>query len=244
MREFLTLKVFVILMLVVGSMSATRATAKELSFPGKLEQQDEKFDETGEFFDIYEIQLEAGEFVDLYVASEDFDTYLLIIEPDETEINIDDYYTDDLNAGILFVARQAGKYTVYVTSSEVGETGAYEFTCDSFQTSLIQAQEGVLDKDDEVSWKGGEYFDTFELKLEPNEKRVLTLQSEDFSVYLAMHWPNGYVDYVFGYPAATTIEADEDGGTYTLIVTSTDARQVGDYRLEIRSIDEPENAQE
>lgn len=225
-------------------MMAMNSMAKQLSYEGKLDQQDEKFEETGEFYDIYEIELQAGEYVDLYITSEAFDTYLLLIEPNETEINIDDYYADDINAGLLFVARETGTYTIYVTSSKVGETGDYKFTCDTFQTSLVQAQEGVLEKDDEMSWKGGEYFDSYELKLGPNEKRVLTLHSDDFAVHLAMHWPDGYVDYVYGYPAATTIEADDKGGTYTLIVTSTEARQIGRYRLEIRSLDDPQEAEE
>lgn len=236
MRYLVVVTSIAIVLLAVGFFVTESSSADQLSYTGTLEAGDTTFDDTGEFFDTYEIKLEAGQFVDLYLSSEAFNTYLFIVLPDGEEVQVDDYYTDDLNAGLLFIARETGIYTFYVTSSAAGETGDYKFSCTTTQTKLDKTFAGELAEDDEVSWKGGEYFDRYELELKPFEKRVLTLDSDDFSVHLSMHWPNGYVDYVFGYPAATLLEADENGGTYTLIVTSSEAKEVDTYSLEVRQL--------
>lgn len=238
MRYLVIVTIIAAVIVALTFVSIGPVPAQNLSFTGELEKGDLTFDETGEYYDTYEIELEAGQFVDVYLSSESFDTYLLLVTPDGTDINIDDYFTDDSNAALYFVARQTGVYTFYVSSSKPGETGSYELTCETRDTTLEQTHEGALSADDDVSWKGGEYYDRYELELGPYEKRVLTLDSDDFEVYLAIHQPDDFVDYVFGYPAAEIVEADETGGTYTLVVTSINNKEVGGYRLEIREVGE------
>lgn len=240
MRLLIITFVLVVGLLVVGLLVSVKAPAEPVTYTGTLEPGDMMFQDTDEYYDLYEIELKAGQFIDLYLSSDAFDTYLLMVTPDGEEISIDDYYTDDTNAGLLFIARQSGAYTFYVSSHTSGETGDYEFTCEAIDSELEETFEGELAAGDEVSWKGGEYFDRYEIQLEPNEKRVLAMDSDDFAVYLSIHQPDGFVDFVYGYPAADIIEADETGGTYVLIVTSKESKEVGAYTLEVRSLEEQE----
>lgn len=236
MRYLAIVTVIALGLLAIGFVVTQSAPAEQFSYTGTLEQGDETYEETGEYLDTYSMNLKAGQYVDIYVTSEDFDTYLVLMPPEGEEVHIDDYYTGDENAGLLFVARETGTYQLIVTSSTPGETGDYEFRYETYDSVAEKTYEDELAEGDDVSWKGGEYFDRYELKLEPNEKRVVAMDSEDFEVYLTMHWPDGYVDFVYGEPAATLIEADENGGTYTLIATSQEPGEVGDYRLEIRTL--------
>ncbi len=211
------------------------ARPNEIEFTGVLEEGDETLEETHEFSDTYEVRLVAGEFVDVSLTSEEFDTYLIIVPPEGDQMSVDDYYTDDTNAAMLFVAREAGIYEFVVTSHRPGETGSYRLHCTTTQTHAEAVHEGELTEGDPFSWKGGEYYDRYELELGANDTRILSLDSDDFNTYLAIHTPQGEVWYVYGFPTATTLEAGEEGGTYTIIVTSMDTRETGAYRLEILS---------
>lgn len=210
------------------------ALAGEVNYKGSLEQGDQTYEDSGEFFDTYTVKLIAGQFVDVYASSDAFDSYMIIVSPKGEQYDIDDYYIDDINAGLLFVARETGNYEIHVTSIAAGDTGAYELDVITQDTKLEKTHEGQLAEGDDISWKGGEYFDRYELTVKAGESRIVSLDSDDFSVYLGLHTSEGDTDYVFGRPAAKILEAFENDVTYTLVVTSDQPKEVGAYRLEVR----------
>ncbi|MBX7193924.1 MAG: hypothetical protein K1X94_17860, partial [Sandaracinaceae bacterium] len=101
------------------------APGAERTERGDLAQGDQQL-RSGEFFDEHTLSLQVGEAVHLEARSTAFDTYLIVRAPSGEQQDNDDQAPGNLNAGLDFVAREAGDYRVLVTSYRAGETGAYE----------------------------------------------------------------------------------------------------------------------
>jgi hypothetical protein len=80
---------------------------------------------SGEFFDTFDYEFEAGESLELRVESTEFDTYLMVRSPSGQQQENDDQNPPDTNAGLNLVTQEAGTYQVMVTSYRPGEAGAY-----------------------------------------------------------------------------------------------------------------------
>ncbi len=94
------------------------------SINGVLEQGD-ALHEAGEFRDVYSFEAEAGEEVAFDLFSADFDTYLIVVSPDGTWTENDDYNGSLDHSHITLATDQAGEYMVIVTSYDMDETGDY-----------------------------------------------------------------------------------------------------------------------
>jgi hypothetical protein len=105
-------------------------------YAGSLQSDDDLLD-TGEYADTWTFTGKRGEFVTISLSSDDFYTYLVLLAPDGQIVRnseaigdcnicgeppaIASYY----NSRIEHELAAAGTYTVRVTSSTAGETGAY-----------------------------------------------------------------------------------------------------------------------
>ena len=90
---------------------------------GELEKGDERLS-SGEFYDSYMFAGSTGQLVSLELESDEFDTYLILIEPDGEQIEIDDA-RGSTNSYLERVLEQEGTYEILVTSYEANETGRY-----------------------------------------------------------------------------------------------------------------------
>src|SRR5690606_37098859 len=80
---------------------------------------------SGEYVDTYTYMGRRGERVAIEATSSEFDTYLMLVQPDDEQIDNDDAeHTTD--SRIDTVLPLDGEYRVQVTSYAPGETGAYE----------------------------------------------------------------------------------------------------------------------
>jgi S1-C subfamily serine protease len=93
---------------------------------GELTRQDAKTD-AGLYADFVAIDLPAGRTFEVSYRSNDFDPYLVILDPnDEVALEVDDSLNFDLNVVERFTTRSAGTYLLVLTSAFAGEMGGYE----------------------------------------------------------------------------------------------------------------------
>ncbi|WP_249213843.1 tetratricopeptide repeat protein [Synechocystis sp. PCC 7338] len=91
---------------------------------GELEAGDLSSD-NGVIFDLYPLQLTADQPVLIYLESQDFDPYLILMDGEGNKLaENDDLY--DTNAGILIDQIDPQGYGVVVTSNKAGVTGKYK----------------------------------------------------------------------------------------------------------------------
>lgn len=230
----------VTMMMLACSLFAGPTLAGEINVEGQLAKGDSTL-ESGEFWDAYEIQVEAGEFVTIDMVSDDFDTYLSVRFPNEEMVEDDDS-GGSLNARLTFVAPVAGVYTVIATSAAAEETGAYTVVGNSVTLVPLKKEKGALTEDDQVSVKTGEYVDISTIELAANEKRVIELYSDAFDTYLVVYTPDG--ELLYNDDSSTegasflVIEAGAQGGSFTVVATSFMRGETGAYRLTYWSVAE------
>jgi len=88
---------------------------------------------TGEFADLYNVNLDAGETIVVEMTSSQFDPYLILRPPGSSQVDNDDFEGDRTRSRIEYVATQSGNFDVIATSFQVGESGAYTVTIQSGQ---------------------------------------------------------------------------------------------------------------
>jgi serine protease Do len=216
--------------------STGHAVGQDLKATGELGPGDDKLSDSGEFYDRYEIDLKAGELLDVTMVSEDVDAYLIVVPPIGESVENDDAgEIDSIDSRVLLIAPVTGKYEIIATTSLAEEAGRYEIEANRYKTEIQDRKGGSLSEDDEVSWKGGEYVDRYEIVIPKGERRYVVAVSDAFDAYLAAHGSDGQAVYSDD-PAALLLEGGENGTTYTVVVTSYDAKEVGDYGYEVRSV--------
>ena len=84
--------------------------------------------EKGEHRDVYAVRLEAGRRLSMRLESEDFDTYLIFIHPDGTQIDNDDYV--GLGSGLDVTVSGTGWGWIVPTSWAAEVSGEYTLSVD------------------------------------------------------------------------------------------------------------------
>lgn len=90
---------------------------------GTLSSRDNRLD-SGEYFDEYELRLDAGDSVRIELSSRAFDAYLLV-RGDGVSLDDDDGGPSPRGAAIAYTASRATTLRVVATSYSAGETGSY-----------------------------------------------------------------------------------------------------------------------
>ena len=103
---------------------------------GSLAEGDEQLS-SGEFVDSYRFIGERGQRVRIDAESDAFDTYLMLMTPDEGQRDNDDG-PDGTNARLDEILPADGEYAVRVTSYQPGERGAYRLIFAQGQESARQ----------------------------------------------------------------------------------------------------------
>lgn len=215
---------------------ASPALAESLRVEGELQRGDDQLDGDGEFYDTFEINLKAGQVLEVQMVSEDLDCYLVVLGPNDEQIESDDAPDGVTDSSVVYVAPVTGTYEIIATSAGIGETGAYKLSATAFDSKPLKEQAGTLAEGDEISWKGGEYMDRIKVDLKKGEKQMIELVSDDFDGFISVHTP-GHKVFQADDPAALILEASE-AGSYTVVVTSFGPGEIGDYVVKFRSIDE------
>jgi hypothetical protein len=224
---------------------------------GDLAQGDQQL-RSGEFFDEHTLTLNVGDAVHLEARSTAFDTYLIVRAPSGEQQDNDDQVPGNLNAGLDFVAREAGSYRVLVTSYRPGETGAYELVTRGGAPGTAapppaagtpaptppaatppaaaggQSQRGELAQGDR-QLQSGEFADSFPMTFTAGQPVSIRVESSAFDTYLIVRSPSGRQEdnddlQPGNLNSGLDIPAAE-AGEYTVIVTSYRPGETGAYTL-------------
>lgn len=92
---------------------------------GRLSASDDQLD-SGEYYETLSYAGRAGQFITISLSSDEFDPYLMVLDPDGGKIaEIDDSVGYGTNIVISLNLPTNGSYTFLVTSFEPGETGSF-----------------------------------------------------------------------------------------------------------------------
>jgi Bacterial pre-peptidase C-terminal domain len=93
---------------------------------GVLEEGDEIIASDNSLFDTYAFEGQAGQVVQISVLSEEFDTYLIVLDENGTELGqIDDIDTGDTNSELTLTLPNDGQYVVVVNGLDSTSEGNY-----------------------------------------------------------------------------------------------------------------------
>jgi len=201
----------------------------------------------GEYIDSFEFEGRPGQRVTIDLRSDDFDTYLILIDPTGEQEENDDG-TDSTDSMIATDLTESGTYRVAVTSYDAGETGDYQLTIDQAAASSGRPPEnrdletltagrtasGELAVGDQTL-DGGEYQDTYFFDGNAGQSVSIEMTSNAFDTYLALQIPNGDIidnDDFEGSTSRSLVELNlTETGRYRVVATSYAADEAGQYRL-------------
>lgn len=224
-----------------GAPGASKRVDEQVEM-GELAEGDATLD-SGELVDEYPLVGVEGQLVRLHLSSPDFDTYLILVDPDGNAIENDDDERGD--SSIVTRLEQTGRHRILVTSYEPGETGRYALSIGRGEVQSLPAPQeialgsrlaGRLEDGDELLAEG-ELADRYVFRAEAGTPIDVIMSSGEIDTYLVLWFPDG-----------TVLSSDDDWedssrsrleltlpqtGTYELVATSYMAAEVGAYRLSV-----------
>lgn len=103
---------------------------------GTLEQGDQVIQSDGSLVDLYTFTGQAGQQIRITLESSEFDTYLILVDPDRNKIaENDDANQNTRNAELVLTLPQDGTYGVIVNGYDRSDRGRYELTIVSAQST-------------------------------------------------------------------------------------------------------------
>ena len=163
----------------------------------------------------YELTAEEGQVFFLYLNSPDFDAYLEILDTDGEQVDYDDDSGMDSNSALLFVAPEAGTYSVVARAYDGETTGDYALTLvDSIET-LTAGSSVELDVD-------GATPSIFSLESAGSPLNIVADSGGNVDTSLAVYSAEGYLvdssDDAIGPDPALTPAVLTEGSYYVLLV--------------------------
>lgn len=205
---------------------------------------------SGEFVDSYTFQAVPGQQATVDLRSDDFDTYLIVIDPkgEQTENDDEGGTTRSL---VQLTVTEPGEYRVLVTSFQPDETGAYQLdiqvggaaqsvaTAGSGQRDvsalqLGQTVTGQLEPGD-GQLERGEYRDMYVFDGQAGQTVSIQMTSSEIDTYLGLLLPNdeniGNDDYEGSQQHSRIDLTLRESGRYRVMATSYGAGETGSYQL-------------
>ena len=127
---------------VVQSSPQTTAATVLLEADGVLEAGDQVFADNS-LFDIHPFTGEAGQAITIRMASDEFDTYLMVIDAaDQTIGSNDDASLSDTNSTLAIALPDTGTYRILATAFDEAQRGRYRLTVTTASATDVQQIEG------------------------------------------------------------------------------------------------------
>ena len=215
---------------------------------GVLIDEDSTFTD-GEYYDNYKFEGRPGQSITLDLRSDEFDTYLILRQPNGEELANDD--TEGSNSRIEVTLSEAGSYEVVVSSFAGGETGEYQLNIAEINdpgrgvaaevaTNNLRVGDSIsgdLDSGDQLA-ENDEFRDSFYFNGNSGEAIVFDLIASDFDTVLSLQTPAGELlenDDFQGSTDQSQIQLTlQESGRYRILVSSYTSGETGDYQLSIR----------
>jgi hypothetical protein len=207
----------------------------------------------GEFCDEYELEVDSGQRLQIRLTSEDFDTYLVYLDPSGTQQDNDDM-DYSLDSGLDVIVGAAGTARIGVTSYRGGATGSYTLRVDGDGvgrglgvrsaiptvgggTALTRGRtvNGQLGPGDQTMG-GGELCDVYSIFSQAGQSFTITLTSENMAPRLVVRLPGGEQcesPPATGPQTTLTVTAPQTGPC-TIVATTATPGQSGRYSLRVQ----------
>ena len=200
------------------------------------------------FFDLYTFEGNAGQRIQVDMASEEIDSYLILIDPNGNEVAQDDDSGGGSNARIVATLPVDGTYLLMANSFEAGQAGAYQLRAQgatvgspdaASQERFVLQQQGILGPGSFVLPSDGSLFKVHTFEGRAGQSVTINLASPDFKTYLALLDPRGESigenDQVNQNDNNSRLTVTlPQTGIYRVIVNAYDRRGSGRYLLTIR----------
>ena len=209
--------------------------------------------QSGKYEDVYTVQAHRGERLDLRLASDDFDPYLVVTGPQGFSLSNDDEAGQQgTNSRLVLEFPADGAYRVSVTSFRPGESGAYRLQAAvpaaGVQITTTERAEpiafgatvrGSLGEGD-AHLASGEFSDRYRFTARRGQRIRAEVTAGKFDTYLILRRPDGSQDdnddTVADGRNSTNSRIDTvlaEDGEYVLTVTSYRPGETGDYSLSL-----------
>ena len=199
------------------------------------------------YFDLYTFQGRAGQQVRIDMASQQIDSYLILLGPNGNEVAQDDDRGGRGNASLVATLPASGTYLIIANSSEGRQAGAYRLRAmaaaggDRYQTSqnrLLMRQAGILGRGAKVL-SDGSLFQEYSFQGRAGQPLTIALASPDFDTYLILVDQNGRKiaendNISRSNPNSQMSVTLPRTGVYRAIATASNPRGRGRYLLTIR----------
>lgn len=119
--------------------SATDAENAELNITGVLDRNSNVLADDNSYYNAHTFAGQAGEFVIIDLASSDFDTFLILLDPQGNRIATNDD-GDGTNSRIAIALPTTGTYTVWANSYVAGATGSYTIAIQRTSIAAVSAE--------------------------------------------------------------------------------------------------------
>jgi hypothetical protein len=170
---------------------------------------------------------EEGTSVVVTLISEDFDTYLTLLDEDGAEVSFDDDSAGNLDSRIGPYALPAdGDYTIVAQSyayrnGSGSASGDFTLTLDTFETEVIEYGETIEGELTTTALEALYFFRGAE-----GDSVIIRLSSDDFDSFLSLSGPDGF----------ELITNDDGGGNLNSLIGPYALPQTGDYMISARSL--------
>jgi hypothetical protein len=206
--------------------------------------------ESGEFADVYLLDLAAPTDVTIQMQSSRVDSFLMVIGPDGARWENDDS-GGTRDATVEIPGAAPGSYRIVATTYRAGEVGAYELkvvggrdpraiagTDRATSPSGEQILAGSLAPGDR-SLSSGEFFDEHSFSWPVGAPVHLEARSTEFDTYLILRMPSGAQrdndDQAPGVRNAALDFVVQEAGPHRVLVTSYRPGERGRYELVVRT---------
>ncbi len=190
----------------------------------------------------YTLQAEAGQVVTVTLTSEDFDTYLSILDGSGNVLAENDDNIGTNSAIQTFALPQGTSYQILVESysqhsSSGAETGAYTLSVVEQQIAHIEYTQSVTD-----SLTDGLLSQDYVFSGQAGDAVVITLNSDDFDSYLSLRDSSGN-EIVTNDDSGGTLNSQigpytlPATGSYTIRASSLGGSSTGAYTLTLNKVD-------
>lgn len=169
------------------------------------------------YFDAYSFEGVEGQQVEILMSSNQFDSYLILLAPDGSDLVQDDDGGGNTNARIAITLPTAGTYTVFANSYSAGEVGTYNLQISSTTiapsatrpqplrspsqsnpsqsspspaTGVILQEQGELGANALVLQSDGSLYQEHFFEGTAGQQVTVTLESDEFDTYLVLVGPN------------------------------------------------------
>jgi len=195
---------------------------------------------TGQYFNAYQFEAEPGQAISIVMRSQQFNTYLWLLDNQGKVITVNDDKREQTASEIIFFPFTSGNYFIAASSSLPMEKGGYELILKTtHQPTQAKVLSGTVSEKLETAdfqLSTGQYLDVYTFQGEMDERVSIGLSSSEFDSYLRILDNAGNVlkqddDSAGDEDALIEDFVLPDTGQYSVWVSSVFAGGIGDYVL-------------